>query len=71
MADSNIQKKSKKPPLFLKQVRLLAKKVKKYPCLYKADKSYKPRDVIRNAWKSVSSPLQLVDDDMFKCYLFY
>ena len=34
MVDENIQKKSRKRPLFLKQEELLGKKVKNYPCLY-------------------------------------
>ena len=67
MADENIQKKSIKPPLLLKQEELLAEEVRKYPCLYnKADKSYKEHDVIRNAWESVLFALEFVDDGMFK-----
>ena len=49
MVDKNIQ-----PPLLLKQEELLDEEVRKYPYLYnRADKPYKGRDVIRNAWESV------------------
>ena len=58
MADENIQKKSRKWPLFLKQEELLVKEVKKHPWLYnKADNSYKAHDVLRNTWESVSFAL--------------
>ena len=54
MAHEKIQKKYRKPTLLLKQEELLAEEIKKYPCLYnKADRSYKERDVIRNAWESI------------------
>ena len=58
MADENIQKKSRKRPLFLKEEELLVKEVKKHPWLYnKADNSYKAHDVLRNTWESVSFAL--------------
>ena len=58
MADENIQKKSRKWPLFLKQEELLVKEVRKHPWLYnKADNSYKAHDVLRNTWESVSFAL--------------
>ena len=54
MAHEKIQKKPRKPTLLLKQEELLAEEIKKYPCLYKkAYRSYKERDVIRNAWESI------------------
>lgn len=41
MADENIQKKPRKPPLLLMQEELLAEEVKKSLCLYnKADKLF-------------------------------
>ena len=72
MADKNIQQKSRKPLLLLKQEELLAEEFKKYPCLYnKPDKSYKESDTIKNAWESVSSAQEFVDDGMFRYYSFY
>ena len=65
MADENIQKKSRKRPLFLKQEELLVKEVKNYPCLNnKADNSYKAHDVIRNTWESVSFAPEFVDNSV-------
>ena len=50
IGDQNIQKKSRKPSLLLKQEELLTEEAKKYPCLYnKADKSYNEHGIIRNA----------------------
>ena len=72
MADKNIQQKSRKPLLLLKQEELLAEEFKKYPCLYnKPDKFYKESDAIKNAWESVSSAQEFVDDGMFRYYSFY
>ena len=72
MADKNIQQKPRKPLLLLKQEELLAEEFKKYPCLYnKPDKSYKESDAIKNAWESVSSAQEFVDDGMFRYYSFY
>ena len=72
MADKNVQQKSRKPLLLLKQEELLAEEFKKYPCLYnEPDKSYKESDTIKNAWESVSSAQEFVDDGMFRYYSFY
>ena len=52
-------------PFFLSQEESLAKKVKKYPWLFdKSQKTYKERDVVKNAWETLSSELPFIEDGM-------
>ena len=52
-----------KPPLLLNQEELLAKKIKKYICLFgKSQKMYKERDVVKSAWKAVALELHFIED---------
>ena len=51
-------KRIRKPPLLLSQEESLTEKVKKYPCLFdKSQKTYREGDVVKNAWKTVTSEL--------------
>ena len=47
----------------LSQEELLAKKIKKYICLFgKSQKMYKERDVVKSAWKAVTLGLHFIED---------
>ena len=47
----------------LNEDEILARKVKKYPCLYdKSSRSYQDRLVVRNSWVEVAKKLEFLED---------
>ena len=58
---SNIRKTN--VSLSLNEDELLSEKVRSYPCLYdKSSKSYKEKDVIKNAWTKIAEQLDFIED---------
>ena len=48
--------------LTLRQEETLSEEVKLYPCLFdKADKGYKERDCVENAWQEVAQKLSFLE----------
>ena len=57
--------------LYLKEEEMLAEKVKHFPVLYdKQVKGYKERDVVTNAWDTVASDLEFVENGKIICFAF-
>ena len=57
--------------LSLKEEEMLAEKVKHFPVLYdKQVKGYKERDVVTNAWDTVASDLEFVENGKIICFAF-
>ena len=55
--------------LSLKEEEMLAEKVKHFPVLYdKQVKGYKERDVVTNAWNTVASDLEFVENGKIICF---
>ena len=65
----------KKTKLTIENEEQLAHEVKKYPCLFdKADKGYKEKDCVSNAWREVATSLdfirsgKLTDNESIICF---
>ena len=68
-----IAKREKKKPsqLSLKEEEMLAETVKHFPVLYdKQVKGYKDRDVVTNAWDTVASDLEFVENGQIIGFAF-
>ena len=49
--------------LSLQEEELLSEEVQFFPCLYdRTQKSYKEKDVVRNAWNSVAEKLEFIEN---------
>ena len=56
----------KQTRLSIDKEELLTFEVKKYPCLFdKANKGYKEKDCVANAWKEIDKELSFTKNGMF------